>query len=81
MYTIRTHRLLHEKKQKNEPKNDGSHAVIVIIVGGKTPDNHQQASGTFWEIGGFGWGKKYVKNEGKKGQFGQIIVLKSQKKP
>ena len=24
---------------------------------------------------------KYVKNEGKKGQFGQIIVLKSQKKP
>ena len=23
---------------------------------------------------------KYVKNEGKKGQFGQIIVLKSQKK-
>ena len=25
---------------------------------GKTPDNHQQPSGTCWEIGGFGWGKK-----------------------
>ena len=23
---------------------------------GKTPDNHQQASRTCWEKGGFGWG-------------------------
>ena len=36
MYTIRTHRLLHEKKKKKKTtKNDGSHAEIVIIVGGK----------------------------------------------
>ena len=50
------------KKTKKRTKNDGSQAVIVIIVGGKTPDNHQQASGTCWEIGGFGWGKKKGEN-------------------
>ena len=59
------------KKTKKRTKNDGSHAVIVVII----PDNHQQASVTCWEIGGFGWGKKRVKireNGEKKGMNPEI---------
>ena len=57
-------------KKKKRTKNDGSHAVIVIIVGGNPLITTNKLAGTCWEIGGFGWGKKRVKireNGGKKG--------------
>ena len=37
------------KKTEKQAKNDAFHALLVIKGGGKTPDNHQQASGTCWE--------------------------------
>ena len=54
MYTIRTHRLLQEKTIEITTK----HPILCSSINsmwGKTPDNHQQASGTCWEKGGFGW--------------------------
>ena len=35
------------------------HPILCFSINnmwGKNPDNHQQASGTCWEKGGFGWG-------------------------
>ena len=43
----------------------------------KTLEKHQQASGTCWEKGGFGWGKNrsiYKKNAQKYLKFPKIIA-------
>ena len=67
MYTIRTHWLLQEKTIETTTK----HPILCSSnnnMWGKTPDNHQQASGTCWEKGGFGWGiyvAKCMKNHKK----------------
>ena len=61
MYTIRTHRLLQEKTIETTTK----HPILCSSINnmwGKTPDNHQQASGICWEKGGFGWGIYRLRN-------------------
>ena len=48
------------KYMKNEGKK-GQFGQIMVLKSQKIkPNNHLQANGTCWEIGGFGWGKIYV---------------------
>ena len=44
---------------KNEGKK-GQFGQIMVLKSQKKTNNHLQANGTCWEIGGFGWGKIYV---------------------
>ena len=64
---------------KNEGKKGQFGQIMVLKLQKKKTNNHLQANGTCWEIGGFGLGKIYVELREKLPTNHQISVKMSLK--